>query len=58
MRVSLDQAVNKVRRMTSGKVIGASTRKSGSSITHRVKVLEKNGRVRTYSVDGVSGSVR
>ena len=58
MRVSLDQAVNKVKRMTKGKVIGARTDHGSKSITHRIKVLEQNSRVRTYSVDGVTGRVR
>lgn len=55
--ISLDQAVNIVRRQTDGKVIGASTSRSGSRVVHRVKVLQKNGRVRTFRVDGQSGSV-
>jgi uncharacterized membrane protein YkoI len=57
MRVSLDQAVNMVRRRTKGKVIGSSTSRSGNRIVHRIKVLD-NGNVRTYSVDATSGSIR
>ena len=57
MRVSLDQATNIVRRRTDGQVIGAKTSRSGNSITHRIKVM-KDGKVRTYSVDGVTGKVR
>ncbi len=57
MRVSLDQATNMVRRRTDGKVIGAKTSRSGNSIVHRIKVM-KDGKVRTYSVDGVTGKMR
>ena len=57
MRVSLDQATNIVRRRTDGRVIGAKTTRSGSSIVHRIKVM-KDGKVRTYSVDGVTGKMR
>ncbi|MFK7888627.1 MAG: PepSY domain-containing protein [Gammaproteobacteria bacterium] len=56
-RISLDQAVNMVRRRAKGKVIGSSTSRSGSRIVHRIKVLN-NGNVRTYSVDAVSGKIR
>lgn len=57
MRVSLDQATNMVRRKTDGRVIGAKTSRSGKSIVHRIKVM-KDGKVRTYSVDGVTGKMR
>ncbi|NNF48228.1 MAG: PepSY domain-containing protein [Woeseiaceae bacterium] len=56
-RVSLDQAVNLVRRAKKGKVIGASSQGSGSRVKHRVKVLEDSGRVRVYLVDGQTGRI-
>lgn len=57
VRVSRDQAADMVRRRTGGKVIGASTQRSGDRVTYRIKVLV-DGNVRTYSVDGTSGSIR
>ncbi len=56
-RVSLDQAVNLVRRSKPGKVIGSSTQGSGSRVKHRIKVLEESGRVRVYLVDGQTGRI-
>lgn len=56
-RISLDQATNMVRKRTKGKVIGSSTSRRGNSIVHKVKVLN-NGKVRTYSVDAVTGAIR
>lgn len=57
VRISLDQAVNMVRRRSGGKVIGSSTRRSGNRVLYRIKVLD-NGNVRTYTVDASSGSIR
>ncbi len=57
MRVSLDQATNMVRRRTDGRVVGAKTSHNGDSIVHRIKVI-KDGKVRTYTVDGVTGRMR
>ncbi len=57
VRVSLDQAADMVRRRTKGTVIGAKTRRSGSSIKHHIKVM-KDGNVRTYVVDAVTGAMR
>lgn len=56
-RVSLDQAVNIVRRQSDGKVISARTEGSGSSRKHRIKVLIGERRVRTYVVSAATGRV-
>lgn len=50
IRISLDQAVDMVRRRTGGKVISASTRSSGGRTVHRIKVL-KDGKVSTHTVN-------
>lgn len=57
VRVSLDQAVNMVERRYGGEVIGARTERNGDRVTHRIKVL-KQGKVRTYRVDGTTGAIR
>lgn len=54
LKVSLDQAVNQVRRQYGGKVIGAETRNG----VHHVKLLSDEGRVRTVLVDGRTGRIR
>lgn len=56
-RISVDQAANMVRKRTKGTVIGANTRRTSKSIVHRIKVM-KDGKVRTYTVDAVSGAIR
>jgi len=51
--LSLDEAVARVRRRTSGTVIGARTRGG----VHHVKVLSRGGRIRVYRVDARTGRV-
>ena len=53
LRVSLDEAVRRVRKRADGKVIKAQTRGG----VHHVKVLRDDGRVRTYRVDGATGDI-
>ena len=55
IRVSLDQAVRRVRSSSGGKVIKASTSWSNGRPIHNIRVLSKDNRVRTYRVDGVTG---
>lgn len=55
--VSLDQAVNIVRRQSDGKVISARSEGSGASRKHRIKVLIGERRVRTYVVSATTGKV-
>ncbi len=56
-KVSLDQAVNIVRRQSNGKVISARTEGSGATRKHRIKVLIDDRRVRTYVVSAATGKV-
>lgn len=56
-KVSLDQAVNIVRRQSGGKVISARSEGSGSTRKHRIKVLIDGRRVRTYVVSATTGRV-
>ena len=53
--MSLSQAIESVRRRTNGKVVSAETRIQGGREVHHIKVLTKDGKVRTYKVNGCSG---
>ncbi len=53
--VSLDEAVSKVRRQTSGKILSAETVVVEGKNVHRIKVLTKQGRVQRLQVDAQSG---
>ena len=53
-RMSLDEAVAKVRRRYGGQVIRAETRGN----MHYVKLLSKEGRVRTVRVDARTGRIQ
>ncbi|MEM9386812.1 MAG: PepSY domain-containing protein [Pseudomonadota bacterium] len=58
-RVSLDDAVSKVRTRYQGRVIRAETRYAQDGRpTHYVKLLSPDGRVRTIRVDGRTGRIR
>ena len=52
-KVSLDQAVAKVRRTFGGRILKAETRGN----VHYIKVVMDNGRVRTVRVDGNTGRI-
>lgn len=52
--MSLSQAIESVRRRTNGKVVGAETRVQGGREVHHIKVLTKDGKVKTYKVNGCS----
>lgn len=55
--VSLDQAVDKVRRASGGRVLSATTSGQGSSRKHKIKVMIDDRRIRTYIVDATSGRI-
>ena len=57
-RVSLDQAVAKVRARYEGRVIRAETRYPDGKPVHHVKLLSPDGKVRTIRVDGITGRIR
>ena len=50
--VSLSQAIESVRRRTGGKVLSAETKVQGGREVHHIKVLTKDGKVRTHKVNG------
>ena len=55
---SLDEAVERVRRDTGGRVLAAEAREQRGRTTFRIKVLLPNGSVRVVDVDAQSGESR
>jgi hypothetical protein len=49
--ISLDEAVQRIRRQTGGRILAADTIRSNGTITYRIKVLMPDGRVRVFHVD-------
>lgn len=49
---SLSEAVEQVRRQTNGRILSAETRMSGDREMHHIKVLTKDGKVKTHKVRG------
>jgi uncharacterized membrane protein YkoI len=49
---SLSEAVEQVRRQTDGRVLSAETKVSGNREVHHIKVLTKDGKVKTHKVQG------
>lgn len=49
---SLSEAVEQVRRQTKGRVLSAETKVRGNREVHHVKVLTKDGKVKTHKVQG------
>lgn len=56
--VSEDAAVAMVREMTGGKVIRCQQKMQGDKLVYVVRVMLPGGRVRDYTVDAATGSVR
>ena len=50
--MSLSQAIESVRQRTNGKVVSAETRVQGGREVHYIKVLTKDGKVKTHKVNG------
>ncbi len=50
--MTLSQAIQSVRSRTGGKILSAETRVQGGREVHHIKVLLKNGKVRTHKVNG------
>jgi hypothetical protein len=50
--MTLDQAVEQVRRQYDGRIVSAETRVSGNREIHYIKVLQKDGKVKTVTVPG------
>jgi hypothetical protein len=50
--MTLSAAVESVRRKTGGRIISAETKRSGNREVHHIKVLTKDGKVKTHKVQG------
>jgi uncharacterized membrane protein YkoI len=49
--ISLDQAIQRIRRETGGRILAADTVRNDGTLTYRIKVLMPDGRVRVFHVD-------
>lgn len=49
---SLAEAIDSVRRKTDGRIVSAETRRSGKREVHHIKVLTKDGKVKTFKIQG------
>lgn len=49
---SLSEAVEQVRRQTNGRIISAETKVKNGREVHHIKVLTKDGKVKTHKVQG------
>lgn len=54
--MDLNSAVAQVRAQTGGRVLAASTKYVDGRPVHVVRVLTRDGRVRTFRIDAQSGS--
>ena len=52
--MTLPQAVESVRARTKGRIISAETRTKNGKEVHHIKVLTKDGNVKTHKVQGRS----
>jgi len=50
--MTLSQAIESVRSRTGGRVVSAETRMKGGREVHYIKVLTKDGKVKTHKVNG------
>ncbi len=50
--MTLSEAVESVRRSTDGRIVSAETKTSGGREVHYVKVLTKDGKVKTHKIPG------
>ncbi|MCH7822615.1 MAG: hypothetical protein IIA07_11405 [Proteobacteria bacterium] len=50
--MSLSEAIESVRRKTNGRIVRAETKVSGGREVHHIKVLTKDGKVKTHKVPG------
>jgi len=53
-----DQAANAARRATGGRVLGVQGANNGGQPGYRVRILERDGRVRNFHYDPASGAMR
>ena len=52
--LTLNQAVEQVRRQYKGRIVSAETKRSGNREVHYIKVLTDDGKVKTVTVQGRS----
>ena len=50
--MSLSEAVESVRRQTDGRIISAETKNQNGREVHYIKVLTKDGKVKTHRIQG------
>ncbi|GMR17398.1 MAG: hypothetical protein BMS9Abin32_491 [Gammaproteobacteria bacterium] len=50
--MTLNQAVEQVRRQYGGRIVSAETRRDGKREVHHIKVLTADGKVKTVKVPG------
>ena len=50
--MNLSEAVEQVRRQTDGRIISAQTKVSNGREVHHIKVLTKDGKVKTHKIQG------
>ena len=50
--MTLSEAIESVRGKTDGRILDAQTKTSGDRETHHIKVLTKDGKVKTYKIPG------
>ncbi len=50
--MSLSDAVEQVRRQTDGRIISAETKTKNGREIHHIKVLTKDGKVKTHKIQG------
>jgi hypothetical protein len=50
--LSLNEAVERVRRQYNGRIVSAETRVSGNREVHHIKVLTQDGKVKTERIPG------
>ena len=55
--MSLDEAVQLVRRTTGARVVRAESRRVGGRTVHFIRVLTEAGHVRTMRVDAATGEI-
>lgn len=58
MKYSLDDAVKMVRERSGGEVVRAETREKSGRTIHRIRIMTKDGRVRTFDIDARTGKPR
>ena len=49
---TLSQAVEQVRSQTGGRILSAETKVQGNRKVHHIKVLTKDGKVKTHKIQG------